>query len=149
MAKEFEELYTSIGFLFYSVAANDRRVEPAERIELQRIVRNEWLPLESSRDELGTDEGHYVDIAFDYAHDERIPPDEAFERFADHVRREPALFDEGLRSMIFRSAVAIAESVAGRNKAEVRRLLQLEALFQQNPVQLPRGKVASKPDDRR
>lgn len=148
MAKDFEELYTSIGFLFYSVAANDRRVDPAERIELQRLVRSEWLPLESTRDELGTDEGHYIDIAFDYANDERIPPDEAFERFADHVRHEPTIFDEGLRRMIFRGATSIASSVGSRNKAEVRRLFQLEELFKQNPIRTPHGSPTSKGTDK-
>lgn len=133
MVSDYETLYTDLGYLFYSIAAADRKVMPAERAKLQRIVQEQWLPMESSRDEVGTDEGHYIDIAFDYANDEGIPAEEAFERFAEHVRRTPDEFDEGLRGMIFRSAVEVASSFAGRNKSELHRLTQLELLFAQHP----------------
>lgn len=134
MGVNYEELYTSLGFLLYSIAASDGTVRTEERTALKALIAKQWLPLEDSRDDLGTDEGRYVDISFDYASDEAMPPAEAFERFADHVRREPATFDEGLRRMIFQSAMDIATAAAGRNKAELTRLMALEELFKQYPV---------------
>ena len=136
MGINYEELYTGLGFLLYSIAACDGKVRPEERATLKALIEKHWLPLENSRDDLGTDEGRYVDIGFDYAHDEAIPPEKAFERFADHVRREPANFDEGLRHMIFQSAVEIAAACAGRNKAELTRLVALQNLFKTYPVPL-------------
>lgn len=130
----YEQLYTDLGYLFYSIAANDGRVSPAERTELMRIIRKEWLPLEGSRDELGTDEAHYIDIAFEYANSEHMLPDDAFRRFEEHVRKAPAEFDQGLRRMIRDTAAAVAGATAARNKSEVRRLVQLDQLFEKHPL---------------
>ena len=130
----FEQLYTDLGYLFYSIAANDGKVSTAERAELMRIVQKEWLPLEGSRDELGTDEAHYIDIAFEYATNEHMAPDAAFERFEEHVRKFPGEFDEGLRRMIRKTALAVAGATAARNKSELRRLAQLDQLFAKYPL---------------
>ena len=131
---DHEQLYTDLGYLFYSIAANDGKVSPAERAELISMVRKEWLPLESSRDELGTDEAHYIDIAFEYATNENMAPDDAFARFEDHVRKLPGEFDEGLRRMIRKTALAVASATAARNKSELRRLVQLDQLFAKYPL---------------
>lgn len=127
----YEQLYTDLGYLFYSIAANDGKVSPAERAELMRIVKEEWLPLEGSRDELGTDEAHYIDIAFEYAANEHMAPDEAFRRFEEHVQTHPGEFDEGLRRMIRKTAMAVASATAARNKSELQRLVQLDRIFSQ------------------
>ncbi|MBK8498750.1 MAG: hypothetical protein IPL52_08030 [Flavobacteriales bacterium] len=130
----YEQLYTDLGYLFYSIAANDGKVSPAERAELIRIVQEQWLPLEGSRDELGTDEAHYIDIAFEHATNEHMAPDEAFARFEEHVRKFPGEFDVGLRRMIRSTALAVASATAARNKSELRRLVQLDLLFAKNPL---------------
>jgi hypothetical protein len=134
MATDYQGLYTDLGYLYYSVAAADGHVRPEEREELMRLIKERWLPLENSRDELGTDAAHYIDIGFDYATENNFPKDEAFERFGDRVRRDPAAFDEGLRRMIFQTAVAIASAFASRNKAELNKLMSLKELFQHNPA---------------
>lgn len=130
---DYEALYTDLGYLFYSIAASDGKISSEERAALSELIRKQWLPLENSRDEMGTDEGHYIDIAFDYARDACVPPDEAFERFADHVRREPDQFDAGLRRMVLQSAADIASVTRRMNKSELTRLNQLEALFRMDP----------------
>lgn len=136
MALNYEQLYTDLGYLFYSVAAADGRVQREERDELMALIRERWLPLEHRRDELGTDLAHYIDIGFDYAVECEMPKDEAFERFAEQVRHNAADLDEGLRRMIFRTAVSVASAFAARNKAELNKLASLQALFTRNPVPL-------------
>ena len=129
MTTTYEDLYADLGFLFYSIAASDGKVSPAEMDKLKQVVKDQWLPMESSRDDLGTDAAHYIDISFDYALDERMEADVAYTRFADYFRQNKVQFDPSLRHMIFETAAAIASSFAGNNKAELSRLGQLELLF--------------------
>ncbi|MBL0127912.1 MAG: hypothetical protein IPP83_10750 [Flavobacteriales bacterium] len=134
MATNYEAFYTNLGYLLYSVAANDGQVRPEERAALGKLIKEQWLPLESSRDAMGTDKGHYIDIGFDFANDEGMETDEAFRRFGEHLRAQTAMYDVGMRRMIMQTAVAIADSVAGRNKSELTRLTQLRMLFGEVPV---------------
>ncbi|HRH70329.1 MAG TPA: hypothetical protein PLB89_12555 [Flavobacteriales bacterium] len=129
MTSTYEDLYADLGFLFYSVAASDGKVSHAEMEKLKQLVKDQWLPMEPSRDDLGTDAAHYIDISFDYALDEGMDADVAFDRFADYFRQNKAQFDPSLRRMIYETAAAIAGSFAGNNKAELVRLGQLEQLF--------------------
>jgi hypothetical protein len=124
-----QDLYAHLGFLFYSIAAGDRRVTPAEVAQLKQEVRKHWMPLEPSRDEFGTDMAHYMDISFDYAVGERMSAREAFDRFKDYYASEHAAFDPSTKALIVRTATAIAASQNGINKAEHTGLVQLTALF--------------------
>ncbi len=133
-----QDLYSNLGYLFYSIAASDGKVRPAETEKLKALVKNRWMPLESSKDEFGTDAGHYVDIGFDFANNDGMAPAAAFERFAEHVRAHPESYDPGLRRMVRESAEAIANAFAGHNKTEVGRLAQLDTLFRECPV--PEGR---------
>ncbi|MEZ4740324.1 MAG: hypothetical protein R2818_13430 [Flavobacteriales bacterium] len=126
-----EPLYTNLGYLFYSVAASDGHVRPEEVDKLKALIKAQWLPMENSRDALGTDAAHYIDIAFDYAHTEGMSADDAFERFEEHLMANADLYDKGLCRMIRQSAGAIASAFSGRNKSEVRQLVSLELLFQE------------------
>ncbi|MBL0044248.1 MAG: hypothetical protein IPP33_07555 [Flavobacteriales bacterium] len=129
MTTTYQDLYSSLGFLFYSIADSDGRVSPAEANKLKAIIKEQWLPLENSRDELGTDSGHYIDISFDFARDAGMKPDEAFGRFVEEFNADPERFDASMRKMIFDTAAAIASSSRGNSKSELTRLAQLEQLF--------------------
>lgn len=131
---DLQDLYSSLGYLFYSIAASDGKVRPAETKKLKALVKERWMPLESSRDEIGTDAGFYVDISFDFANGDNMDPAVAFERFAEHVRAHPASYDHGLRRLVRESAEGIATAFGGRNKSQEGRLEQLEKLFQECPV---------------
>ncbi len=131
MTTTYEDLYADLGFLFYSIAASDGKVSPPEMDKLKQLVKDQWMPLESSRDELGTDAAHYIDISFDYALEEGMDADVAYDRFADYFRQNKTQFDPSLRRMIFETAAAIAGSFAGNNKTELVRLGQLELLFKE------------------
>lgn len=130
MNTTYQDLYTSLGFLFYSIADSDGKVSPAEVEKLKAIIKNQWLPLENSRDELGTDSGHYIDISFDYANDNGMGPDEAFDRFVEEYNADPERFDPSMRRMIFETAAAVAGSAGRNNKSELTRLARLKQLFE-------------------
>lgn len=130
----YEKLYTDLGYLYYSIAASDRKVDPEEREALLRDVKGEWMPLESSHDALGTDVARYIDIAFDYAVQGGMSADEAFGRFSSHFSSSPSEFDKGMRRMILTTANKVASARAAKNKSELVRLAQLEELFAKHPV---------------
>jgi hypothetical protein len=131
MTTTYQDMYTSLGYLFYSMAASDGKVRPAEVETLKALIKEQWLPLDDSRDELGTDAGHYIDISFDYANDHGMDPEEAFAKFKLDYKENHARYDTGLRRMIHQTAAAIASAFAGNNKAELGRLAQLELLFKE------------------
>lgn len=129
MKTTYEDLYTSLGFLFYSIAANDGRVSPGQKEKLKTLIREQWLPMESSRDDLGTDSGHYIDISFDYANDQRMDTDDAFSRFMDEFKADPGRFDASMRRMILETATAIVDASGRKNALELARLNELERHF--------------------
>ncbi|HRH37652.1 MAG TPA: hypothetical protein PK760_04875 [Flavobacteriales bacterium] len=130
---DFQALYTNLGYLFYSVAAADGRVRPVERDALMAMVKERWLPLEGSRDEMGTDQAHYIDIAFDHANENHMSGDEAFGRFAVHMEKHALELGPRMRGMIHSTAASIAGAFAANNKAELTRLAQLQELFHRYP----------------
>lgn len=132
MSSTHEDIYASIGYLLYSIAASDKHVAPAEAERLKQEVMQHWLPLEDSRDELGVDAAHYIGFGFDHALAEGMPAEAAFARFREQFMAAPASYDESMRRLIRSSSAAIAGAVAGRNKSELVQLARLEELFSRN-----------------
>ncbi|HRH68150.1 MAG TPA: hypothetical protein PLB89_01455 [Flavobacteriales bacterium] len=126
-----QDTYASLGHLFYSIAAGDGKVRQEEVARLKQLIKEQWLPLEDSRDEFGTDAAHYIDISFDHAHAQAMDAAAAFARFKEAYKADPSRFDAGFRRMIYQTAAAIASAFAGNNKAELGRLAQLEQLFKE------------------
>ncbi|HRD54335.1 MAG TPA: hypothetical protein PKY96_16975 [Flavobacteriales bacterium] len=129
MSATHEEIYASIGYLLYSIAASDKHVAPAEAEQLKREVRQQWLPLEDSRDDLGVDAAHYVGFGFDHAVSEGMPAEAAFSRFKEQFMAAPGSYDDGVRRLIRSSSAAIAGATAGRNKSELVQLARVEELL--------------------
>ena len=125
----YQDMYASIGYLFYGIAASDGRIAKAEGQKLKEEVTKHWLPLENSRDEFGTDAAHYIVISFDYANGQEMDAEEAFTKFLDDYQQEPARYDHTMKELILKTASAIASSFAGKNKAELVRLSRLQVAF--------------------
>ena len=129
MTDNKEDVYAGLGQLFYSIAASDGHVAPAEAAKLKALVKAEWMPLESARDAVGTDLGYYIEIGFDHANGAKQEPDAAFARFSAVFHDNPASFDASTRGQVLRTAKAIANAFAGKNKAEQEQITKLERLF--------------------
>lgn len=124
-----QEFYSNLGFLFYSVAASDRHVAPAETERLRAEMKAHWIPLEPAHDDIGTVLAEYMDISFDYAVGEGMSAHEAFDRFKEYYDSEPDTFDASTKALVLRTARAIAASRSGINKSEHGALARLVLLF--------------------
>ncbi len=129
MNDQKEEVYAGLGHLFYSIAASDGQVAPAERDKLKALVRSEWMPLEPQRDPVGSDLAYYIEIGFDHANDGRMTPEAAFERFGEVFQEHPTVFDASTRNMIVRTSQSIARAFEGKNKEEQKMIGKLEKMF--------------------
>jgi hypothetical protein len=128
-SEQYQDLYSGLGFLFYSIAASDGRVAPAEEQRLKQLIQDKWLPLENSRDEFGTDAGHYIGISFEYAAAQGVDADLAWERFEETLHAQRHLFTKRVNDLVRETAAAIASAFAGTNKSEHVRLAQLHTLL--------------------
>ncbi|MEZ4791441.1 MAG: TerB family tellurite resistance protein [Flavobacteriales bacterium] len=130
-SETYVELYTNLGFLFYSIAAGDGHVRQAEVDALNELVRKQWMPLESSRDEFGVDAAEYISMSFDYARDNKLDAEQAFQRFEDAYQEHVTMFDPGLKRMVLDTATAITDAFGHTNKAELAVLTRLQSLFRE------------------
>ncbi len=128
-ADTYIDIYTNLGFLFYSVAAGDGVVRQAEVDALKRLVKERWLPLEGSRDAFGTDAAQYIGMSFDYALANELEAEAAYQRFADAYAEHRSRFDAGLKRLVLDTASAITDAFGRTNKAELTALTRIQLLF--------------------
>lgn len=129
-SETYQEIYTGLGYLFYSIAAADGRVQQAETQKLKELIARQWVPLERSSDELGTDAAYYIEFSFDDANDQDMRPVDAFARFKTAYEANKIHFDASLRELTFETAQAVAFAFARQNKSELGQLAQLALLFE-------------------
>ena len=113
----YEELYIELGKLFYAVAAIDGIVQPSERESLQKLVQNNWKPLEGSTDVYGTDQANLISFSFDYEEAE-LPAESGLQSFLEFYRLNRDQFTPLLANNILQTAKAIAGAYRGKNKSE-------------------------------
>lgn len=130
-AETYVDIYTNLGFLFYSVAAGDGQVRKVEVEALKRLVKERWMPLESSRDEFGVDAAEYITMSFDYANDNNVDANEALQRFRDAYRDHGRHFDASLKALVLETAAAISDAYGHTNKTELTQLTSIQELFRQ------------------
>lgn len=80
-------------------------------------------------DSVGSDMAHSLEIGFDHANDPHQSPQTAFKRFKAIHDERPTVFDESTRNMTTRTAKAIADAFAGKNKDEERMTEWLEEIL--------------------
>lgn len=127
--RAMQEFYQNIGKLFYAVAAADNVVRPEEVKALKEIVENEWVKVEKTRDEFGTDAAYQIEIIFDWFDENQPAAMEAFEEFKEFKKDNEEMFDKELKDLIWKTADAIAGSFAGKNKAELSMLTELKRIL--------------------
>jgi hypothetical protein len=127
--RTYEDRYRSLGYLFYSIAGCDRSIIQAEIDTLKRMVEEHWLVDDRSYDDLGIESARYIDVTFDHAIEQRMSPKAAFARFTEEQQNEPERFDGWTKSLILRTAVAIAKASGSVNKSEATRIGVLQKLL--------------------
>lgn len=123
------ELYESLGKLFYAIAAADKIVHKEEIRALDEIVKKEWLPMEDTRDEFGTDMSFQIEVIFDWYRENNLSAEAAYQKFEIFKKDHEWLFDEEMKNLIWKTANKIAVAFPGKNRSEVLMLIRLKSLL--------------------
>jgi hypothetical protein len=125
------EFYQLLGKLFYSIAVIDKVVRKQEIEQLREIVKKEWIPIEREGDEFGTEAAYHIEIVFDWLlqNDWEIGP--ILAEFKQFKRKHPRLFSKMVIDLIDRTALAIADAFAGKNKIEKYFVHDLERILKE------------------
>jgi len=110
--------YQQIGKVFYSIAAVDKTVRPEEVKELKKVIQKEWLPLENSIDSFGSDSAYQIEIVFDWLVENEWNIDQMIPDLKTFRIVHSSLFTDQVNALILKTAKAIADSFAGKNKSE-------------------------------
>lgn len=131
-------LYENLGKLFYAIAAADKVIHKEEVLALNEIVNKEWIRVEDSRDEYGTDLGFQIEVIFDWFAENEFSAEAAFEKFRIYKEEHEYLFDNELKELIWKTAEKISFAFADREKCEVIMLSRLRLLLQLPFLPAPR-----------
>ena len=121
--------YQRLGRLFYAVAASDSNIQKEEIQKLKQILREEWLAVDDTVDEFGTDAAFQIEIVFDWLLENDYNSKNTLKEFEDYVKQHPNFFTKEIKYLILKTANAIAHSFFGKNKSEVIFLTRLQAIL--------------------
>ncbi len=121
-----DAFYQNLGKLFYAVASVDKKVAPKEIEKLKADVRKYWLPIDTDKDEFGTDAAHQIEIVFDWLLQEEKDSARCFDDFMEFYFDHPHKFSTEIKQLTWQTANGIAASFAGKNKSEVIVLAKLK-----------------------
>ncbi|MBL7946239.1 MAG: hypothetical protein JNN32_09230 [Flavobacteriales bacterium] len=133
METTYEDRYRHLGYLFYSIAGCDRRIIQAEIDALKLMIEEHWSHTDPGYDELGIEAVRYIDIHFDHAMEKGLSPKEAYAVFEQSQLREPDRFNGWTKSLILRTAVAIASASGSVNRSEAELIRALQKLLGRIP----------------
>lgn len=129
MIINYQKIYEQLGYLFYAIASADKHSRPKEFEILKQDIIKEWIPLESSTDEFGTDAANYIYFTFDNLLDQEADPEEAFASFKEYFELHANAFDDTLRKRIEKTAFHMAKAFTHKNKTETKILKDLKKLL--------------------
>lgn len=121
--------YLQLGQLFYGIAAADGTVRFDEVEKLYTVVKEYWLPLETTFDQFETDAAYQIEIVFSWLHEQEWNASDTLKKFGEYMAEHPKLFTEKNRQLIYDTAEKIAASFHGFNKQETTFLHQLSTLL--------------------
>lgn len=121
--------YQNLGQLFYSVAAADNSIQQKETEKLKEIVRKEWLQMDETEDNFGSDSAFQIETVFDWLQERQPRSEDAFKKFSEFYLSHDSLFTAPYKNLIAKTAGEIAGAFHGNNKAELVVLNQLNSLF--------------------
>jgi hypothetical protein len=129
MIVNYQKIYEQLGYLFYALASADKHLRKKEFDILKKDIEKEWIPLEDSTDEFGTDAANYIYFTFDSLLDQDFPPRDAFASFKSYFEEHALAFDENIRKKIHKTALHMANAITHKNKTEEYFLRELRRLL--------------------
>jgi hypothetical protein len=127
--KYTQAFYHKLGYLFYSVAAADGSIVKEERDVLHKMVVEDWLDLEKSNDEFGSDNAYQIEVLFDFLSERSFPSERAFEVFEQFFKANLEMFNEDVVDRIYHTSERVASSFHSKNKAELNALTRIHLLL--------------------
>lgn len=121
--------YQQLGNVFYALAASDKMVREEELVELKKIIRTDWVKVEDSHDEFGTDLAYHIEIVFEWLMENDWNDEQILKDFSEFKAENKEIFTEDINSLIIKTGVKIAESFSGKNKSELVFISQLESIL--------------------
>ena len=118
--------YQNLGKLFYAMAAIDNKVRNEELNQLIAMVRNEWLTSKVIIDISKNNAQDAIINTFKWLHnDKKYDAEACYESFLTFKKENEQLFTPKIKSLILKTARAIASAFAGVNKSELILLTKL------------------------
>ena len=121
--------YQQLGKVFYSIAAADNIIGKKEILKLKKIVKKEWLPLESTLTEFGDDAAYQIEIVFDWLLENDWNSLDLISEFENFRKEHPSLFTPKTNDLILKTANAIVGSFSNENKSEMELTKELSAIL--------------------
>ncbi len=123
--------YQQLGKVFYCVAAADNIISKTEISTLKKIVKKEWLPMESTLTEFGEDAAFQIEIVFDWLLENDWDSMDIITEFENFRKEHPRLFTPKTNDLILKTANAIVASFSNENKSEMELIKELSAILYQ------------------
>ena len=123
--------YQKLGELFYAIAASDKIVRAKEYDALKNLVLKEWAALDDYKDEFNSEAVFQMEVVFEWFEYEQMDATDCFDNFRSYYKEQKPLFTTERKALIWKTANAIANAFAGKNKSELVMLTQLRILFQE------------------
>lgn len=123
------QLYESLGKLFYALAISDGNVHEKEWDRLKQLVKEDWLYVDDFTDRYGTDAANQIEIVFDWLLENEKSSEACFEDFKEFYTEHPHAFSDTIKALVKKTAHAIANSYAGKNKSELVLLAKIDLLL--------------------
>ncbi|MEP3207556.1 MAG: hypothetical protein ABJN95_00105 [Maribacter sp.] len=127
--RTMNELYESLGKLFYAIAIVDGSVHAKEWDRVKEIVKEEWLYVDDFTDRYGTDAANLIEIVFDGLMEYNQSSELCFDEFKEFYDAHPHAFTKEIKLLTGRTANAIANAFSGRNKSELVLLAKINLLL--------------------
>lgn len=121
--------YQNLGQLFYAIAAIDKVVRKTEYDALKKIVVEHWKSFEETQTGYQKPVAYHMEIVFEWFDYERMDAQDCFDTFCDYAKEHTATFTKEKKELILKTAEAIANSFAKKNKNELIILTKLETFF--------------------
>ena len=119
---ENKKLYTTLGQLFYAIAATDKEVRQEEISKLKELVRTNWIPFDSQADQI---EPAFEELLLSG----RLNPQECVANFKIFKENNPVLFTDELKELIWETVRSIAFVVGHNNKSELVMMSQISIIL--------------------
>jgi|GEM_PF-769073 len=121
----FNEFFIEFGKLLYAVANADGSIQKEEEVEINTLIKNEFIKISSDTDEFGTNSAFYTGFSFETMVDRKVDVAIAYQSFLLFLSNNKNLINRSLCELCIRSVKDIASKVNGIDENEQKLINEL------------------------